>query len=217
MSPLRHLIRIDFRIFYKVFKLGQKNLFQGTLDWIKLIKINENKALKLLYKHHRDDITRWLKSHYKLDDDITIDIFQQSVIILYDNVVTGKANDLTCEVKSYMFGICKNKAKEYVRDSKRHQNTKTQLGLFSHNYKDDEIVEKKELEKYIGIMNEFMETIGFPCKKIFELFYYKKLDMTQICDILGYKNVNTTKNQKYKCIKMLQSMVSEHIQVTSKL
>ena len=187
------------------------------MDWIKLIQTDENKALKLLYKSHRDDITRWLKSHYKMDNDISIDIFQQSVIILYDNVISGKAKDLSCGVKSYLFGICKNKAKEFVRDSQRRQNTKKQLGLFSHNYNEDGIEEKKELEKYLGIMNEFMETIGFPCKKILELFYYKKLDMTQICDILGYKNVNTTKNQKYKCIKRLQSMISEHIQVTNKL
>lgn len=171
----------------------------------------------MLYKSHRDDITRWLKSNYKMDDDISIDIFQQSVIILYDNVISGKAKDLSCGVKSYLFGISKNKAKEYVRDSQRRQKTKKQLGLFSNSHDDNGIEEKKELEKYLGIVNEFMENIGFPCKKILELFYYKKLDMTQICVILGYKNVNTTKNQKYKCIKRLQSMVSEHIQVKSKL
>jgi hypothetical protein len=117
------------------------------LNWIELIHTDENKALKLLYKSHRDDITRWLKSHYKMDENIGIDIFQQSVIILYDNVISGKLTNMSCDVKSYLFSICKNNAQKYMWNQKLQKKTKKQSKALQIDIKKTELTEKLNMLK----------------------------------------------------------------------
>lgn len=37
-----------------------------------------------------------------------------------------------------------------------------------------------------------------------------KLAMLEIAELLGYKNTDTTKNQKYKCLKRLKKLFIEN-------
>jgi len=40
------------------------------------------------------------------------------------------------------------------------------------------------------------------------------MSMDDITSLMGYKNRDTTKNLKYKCIKRLQKAISEHKVIT---
>ena len=151
---------------------------------------------------HKNDGVNWIRSNFNLDSDEAKEIFQASIITLYDNVITGKLVELNADIKSYLFGICKYKSLEYKRRKGKLNIFETDT-LYYEQY-ENQIEEKLKFENQIEQVNKAMQSIGDPCKSILQLYYYKKLSMTAICELLGYKNADTVKNQKYKCLKRLQ-------------
>jgi len=178
------------------------------LDWILYIKSDENKALKEIYTLYRDESVSWLKKQYKLDLEPAKEIFQVSVIILYDNIITGKLIELSSSIKSYLFAICKNKAAEYLRKQGKITGLDNIPMLIDHVIETRE--HKEEIEIKLDLVNKGMLSLGDPCRSILQLFYYKSMNMESITDLMGYKNVNTTKNLKYKCFVRLQKYINEH-------
>ena len=179
------------------------------MDWISYIRENENQALKDIYTSHRASCLSWLRSTYSISEEDGKEIFQSSIIILYDNVMTNKLTELTVSLKSYLYSIAKNKAREHFRKvGKIVDGEKLQLIA-----SDNGIDEKKTLESNINKVNLSLQSIGDPCKSLLQLYYYKRLSMTEIGTLMGYKNSDTVKNQKYKCIKRLQKLLMDHINV----
>jgi spore coat polysaccharide biosynthesis predicted glycosyltransferase SpsG len=127
------------------------------LDWIQAIKTDDDKALKKLYAQSREPCRSWLIKNYKISAEDATEIFQISVVILYENICSGKLQKLNSNINTYLHAIAKNKVMELRRR-----------------------------------------------------YYFGKRSMTQITNEMGYKNTDTTKNQKYKCLKRLQSMAMNH-------
>jgi RNA polymerase sigma-70 factor (ECF subfamily) len=177
------------------------------VDWIQEIKTNENRALNLIYSQFRDECVSWLKMKYNIISDDAIEIFQTSVVILYDNVIKGKLTQLTSNIKTYLFSIAKNQTMIFVKQSKK-KSDKDVFDLLS-----TYIVEENDhmvLENDIKKADLTLEMMGDPCKSLLQLFFYKGLSMEEITILLGYKNADTTKNQKYKCLKRLQKLYFDY-------
>jgi len=68
---------------------------------------------------------------------------------------------------------------------------------------DDFLVEENNLE----LISQCFNRLGDPCRSLLDLFYYKKKSMEEIAVELNYKNAETAKNQKYKCMERLRKMV----------
>ncbi len=178
-----------------------------NVDWIQEIKTNENRALNLIYSQFRDECVSWLKMKYNIISDDAIEIFQTSVVILYDNVIKGKLTQLTSNIKTYLFSIAKNQTMIFVKQSKK-KSDKDVFDLLS-----TYIVEENDhmvLENDIKKADLTLEMMGDPCKSLLQLFFYKGLSMEEITILLGYKNADTTKNQKYKCLKRLQKLYFDY-------
>ena len=56
-----------------------------------------------------------------------------------------------------------------------------------------------------------MIKLGDPCHSIIKMRYFYKLSMDTIHEKLGYKNADTAKNAKYKCMERLRTIVNEMI------
>lgn len=178
------------------------------MNWINLIKTDENKALSKIYIDYKDECTAWITKHTGISGDDAIDVFQVAVVILYDNIISGKLTTLTSGLKSYLFSIAKNKAREVYRKNSRHVNIESISEMAF--YVDEELDAKQILESNILHANTAMNKIGDPCKSILQLYYYKRMNMEDITQLLGYKNRDTLKNQKYKCMKRLQKIYFSH-------
>ncbi len=178
-----------------------------SVDWIQKIKTNENEALKEIYMLCREDCLVWLQKDFGCTQDDALDIFQMSVIILYDNVMKGKLTTISSNIKTYLFGIAKNKALELCRDKKNIATDDISL-IVNYVVQDNE---ENLLEHQISTALIALDQLGDPCKSVLQLYYYHDKSMEEITEKMGYKNVDTTKNQKYKCLKRLQNIYSGHI------
>jgi RNA polymerase sigma factor (sigma-70 family) len=178
------------------------------VDWITFIKTDEDRALKEIYANCREDILRWLTRDFNCDAEEALDIFQAAVVILYDNVMTGKLRELNTHINGYLRAVAKNKAMELLRDKNRNQ--KKEGAYVWIKYVQQELCSEED-ESRIEILTEVLTTLGDPCNKILTSFYYQNRSMEEITAEMGYKNADTTKNQKYKCLKRLQNLYFGHI------
>jgi RNA polymerase sigma factor (sigma-70 family) len=180
----------------------------SVADWIQKIKTNENEALKEIYLLCRQDCLTWLQKEHQCSVDDALDIFQMSITILYDNVVSGKLNELTSNIKTYVFGIARNKALELHRN-KRDIVSDDIISKLASYISSEESVED---EAHIKLACQSLDELGDPCKTVLMQYYYHDKSMDEITATMNYKNTDTTKNQKYKCLKRLQNIFFSHKQ-----
>lgn len=177
------------------------------MDWIQFIREDENKALTQIYSLYRNECLQWLKQHYALNEEDCAEVFQLAVIILYDNVMTKKLTTLSSQLKSYLFAIAKNQALKIGQKKQNMTNIDIHDNVIGYVMEDnDHGVTETQLIK----ANLSLEILGDPCKSLLQLYYYKNMGMEDITELLGYKNADTTKNQKYKCLKRLQKIYHEY-------
>ena len=180
------------------------------MDWIHYIKTDENQALKEIYNLHRNSSTQWLISTFDCNKEDALDIFQLSVVILYDNIMSQKLTELTSDVQFYLNSIAKNKAYELFRKRKPTSSLDDHPGILKYI---SDTMEEEDLEDQLKAAAFALEKLGEPCKTLLESYYYNDMSMEAIGQKLGYKNTDTVKTQKYKCLKRLQIIYFDHINI----
>lgn len=175
-----------------------------------LIKRIKNKggddALKEIYGNYRDEFLLWAVRHHSCTMEEAKDIFQQSVVIFYENIMVGKVKEITTRVKTYLFSIGKYKIYELVRQKSKHS-----LQVDDPVYVNSDIFYNDiddEYEEKLKKVENCMTKLGDPCKNILEHYYYHKKSMQEISEIMDYKGSETVKNLKYKCLQRLKKIIN---------
>ncbi len=170
---------------------------------IDLIHTDRTEALTRIYQEYRTEFIAWAMKTYGCSADEAKDSYQNAIIIVYENVVNGKLTELNSSAKTYLFAVGKNK----IRELKRQEHKKDTLDLVP------DLPIEEELEAFdaeaLELAQKSLEQLGEPCKSLLQEFYYHKSTMTQIMEKLGYKNEDTAKNQKYKCLVRLRKIYNE--------
>lgn len=184
------------------------------MDWIKHIRGDADAALTELYRASKQPCVDWLISKKGLNPNDAVEIFQIAIVILYDNVRTNKLTTLTSHINTYIYAIANNKAQELFRKNKRELRQEHNNLIFQ-DYVIEEVGGTEELETQIQQSLSALESLGDPCKSLLKHYYLDEMSMSDITTQMGYKNADITKNQKYKCLKRLQSLFPMHKEKTN--
>ena len=177
------------------------------MDWIYRIKNDENEALKEIYQNCQKPFVSWLRKNYNKPNIDAIEIFQQSLLIMYDNVQTGKLTTLTSDISTYIIAIAKNKILESLRrDQKRRIG---EFGYWNQLVDHQGMTDYEDLSQY-EVLKDLISNLGGSCKKLLELFYYRELNVEEIMSQMNFSTRDTVKTKKYKCLKRLQNAYSRH-------
>ena len=170
------------------------------MDWIAFIKEEGDIALKQIYQENRIKSLQWLKAKHSLNEDDAKEVFQLSLIVLYDNVVNGKLIDLTSDIGTYLNGIARIQALAFKRKTTTENLRRDGLikSVLYDNH-DDFKIKEVLLDKIDDALNK----LGPPCQLILQLFYHERQSMQIITEKVGYNNADTTKAKKYQCLKKL--------------
>lgn len=160
---------------------------------------NENGVIKL-YDMYRKEFFTWAHKTFTLSDDESADIFQEAVIAFYYNVKTGKVNELTSSIKTYLFAIGKNQILKKIEKNSRLHITDELPDIDGLNIGSD-LFEATERQKMIS---KLIDELGEPCKSILRMFYFQRFSMDAIAENLGYKNEHVVKSQKLRCFNQLK-------------
>lgn len=166
----------------------------------------DREVLNTIYREYRSEFISWVVKQYSCSQDEAKDVYQTSVLILYENIVNKKLTHLTSSVKTYLFSIGKNKIREFKKGQNRLISEPNESMFQVTN---DERDQQDMLEEQLKVAAESLDKLGDPCRQMLKHFYYDKLSMEQIAEKLNYKNKETAKNLKHKCLKRLRKIYQE--------
>ena len=163
---------------------------------------NDSKAVEALYKNHFAMIQHFVLNNNGSFDDAR-DLFQEAMITLYEKVQSDSFV-LSCQIKTYLFSICKN-----LWLKRLQQMSKYSAPLSTE---EESIAVEADLEAFqkkdaaFSMMNRALNSLGEPCKSLLEGYYLNKKGMQELADDFGYTNADNAKNQKYKCLMRLKKL-----------
>lgn len=177
-------------------------------DILEDLQSGSGEALSVVYQQHRSEFINWSVARYSIDRQEARDIYQNSILIFYENILTGKLVSLNSTLKTYLFAIGKNKIREYMRETTRmvppsggsdaYENTAMEEPGESTDTAQDDRTE---------LFRQCLDELGDPCKAVLVAYYYHRLSMAEIAEQFEYKNESTAKNSKYKCLQRLKKCV----------
>jgi RNA polymerase sigma factor (sigma-70 family) len=180
-------------------------------DIIKQLKSgNTEKAIKVLYKEFPKVKANILSSGG--DEEIAREIFHDSLILLIEKV-SAPDFELTSKLSTYLYGINRFKWKNEARKRQKSPELEWKDTLI---LTADDLGYDDEKEKQLSQLETILESISERCKKLFELFYFRKESMKSIAETLAFSTVNSAKTQKYKCMERAIKLAREMNSPTSK-
>ena len=173
---------------------------------IKKIKDGDRDQLAIIYKAYRSEFIAWICSHFQCSRDDARDVYQVSILILYENIINDRLLQLKSSIKTYLFSIGKNKFLELKKEEARLRGNTDAAEI---EIKEVESWELEEREQKLEMVAEGLDELGQPCKTLLELYYYHSMSMDEIAEKLSYKNRATTKNLKYKCLNRMRKLFND--------
>lgn len=166
----------------------------------------ESKATAFLYRKYRKPILLWLRTR-GCDEHDAEDIFQEAILVLYSKAQED-AFRLQCQLSTYLLAVAKHIWLKKNRQQQK-QSTDANTDLVEQNADlivDEDVEYHQERELLFTKMAAALDTLGSPCNALLKAFYYQKKSMQQITVEMGYSNMETTKNLKYKCLNRLKKI-----------
>jgi DNA-directed RNA polymerase specialized sigma24 family protein len=153
-----------------------------------------------IYELYRNEFFNLFGKKLWKNSDVIHEIYQDTFLELCNKIYTHKLNEsnLTSTLKTYMFGIGKYKLMATNRSNK---NDFFELLSEIPDIIEDETDLSFENEKKIQIA---VNNLGEPCHTILVKQYWEDKNGEEIAAELKYKNVDTLKTQKYKCMQKLK-------------
>lgn len=167
---------------------------------------NDPKVWRYIYREMKNGFMAMLKklpSCEFLDDNDLEDLFQDTCIALMTNVKQEKYTTMAnVSLLVYMVEIGKRTAFNMLRKRNHFTNELTMelISLYYPECTDEISTEEKQLEEN-RLIDKAFRSISEQCKQIFKKFYWDKKDMDEIASMMGFRDANSAKVQKSKCLK----------------
>ncbi len=169
-------------------KFSEKELLEG-------IKNSDNNVLRYMYTLYFPMIRKLVINNSGNIIDAE-DVFQDAVVIIYEKLLNDMLT-LTCTLKTYMYGVCRNLWLQQLTKRKRTN-----------------FIDEDEIEKAITVTNDEIQDfneeklfqlhysrLNPTCKEILEL-YFNKVPYKEIAVKLSL-TVSNVKTSKFRCKEML--------------
>ncbi|MDB5193125.1 MAG: sigma-70 family polymerase sigma factor [Segetibacter sp.] len=174
---------------------NEQQLLQGLAS-------NDTRAIETIYKNNFNTVQAFVINNNGSYDDAR-DIFQEAMIVLYENAKL-ESFVLTCQIKTYVYSICRRLWLKKLQQSSRFV---TQVeGLEETVAVEEDLDTHEKRNADFVIMERALGSLGEPCKSLLEAYYLQKKDMAEIAESFGYTNADNAKNQKYKCLVRLKKL-----------
>ena len=181
---------------------------QESKNIIELLKQGDQKTLEKIYLDNREGFLNFSRK-YNVDESDAIDIYQDSILILRDNAINGRIDNLQSNISTYLFAIGKYRIYHNFRVQSRLQMT-NDFDLVEENLDFDVNLYGPVVTKEQQLLKKYYDELGDRCKSILNLFYYQGYNLDEIRSILNYSNKKVLKSQKSRCIKQLKDLINKH-------
>ena len=177
--------------------------FNSEEQLIEALRLDDNRALSVLYKLYFGSINHFIITNNGSEDDAK-DIFQEAIIVFYQKV-KDQNFVLNCKIKTYLYSVSRLMWLKKIKNAKSIVGNINDMEEFI-TIDENQQAEIEEQEAKYSKMAIAMGGLGEPCKSLIEDFYINQLSMVEIAEKFGYTNADNAKTQKYKCLMRLIKM-----------
>lgn len=170
-------------------------------QWIKSLKDGDTTILDAIYLRYKNGFLAFA-ARYPISREVALDIYHDSVIALYENVVKGKLDGLKSSIKTYLYAIGKYKIFTHLKS-----NPVQEEQLVDEPTEEMALFEIDTAEERLKLLQRAYLQLGPKCKQVLDLFYYHGLKLADIQRRLAYPSKDTVKSQKSRCLKQLKEII----------
>lgn len=163
-------------------------------------------TLRVVYEKYREPCLRFLLGRIIRKEEpnrreLADELFTEMLIIFVNNARTGRLTELTARIDTYLNAIGRNLYLKYQRKGRENYRNPSDLptALVSPAIDPDGDLERQ-------ILYARMRELGPRCRQLLAHFYFLGLDWQSISEILGYKNADSAKTNKSKCMVRLRAL-----------
>ena len=167
---------------------------------------SDKKAVETIYQENFNMIQSLIINNNGSSDDAK-DIFQETMIVLYEKVRTGSF-ELNCQIKTFIYSVSRRLWLKKLQQQNRYSAPGDSMEALVSVDEDLDNHEQRNAE--FEMMEKALSHIGEPCKSLLEAYYFQKKNMQVIADSFGYTNAANAKTQKYKCLLRLKKLFFAH-------
>lgn len=165
---------------------------------------SKNNSFEVLYVNYKDEFMGFARK-FSLNENEIIDIYQDTFLSLYENLLSGKLTEFTSSIKTYLFSIGKFKIYEYLRKNSKLKVVDTPIN--EEITLEDLSLENEVLSEREQLVKANFKKLGTQCQQILELFYLQGKTLADIKGEEDYENTDVVKSLKSRCLKKLKALV----------
>ena len=180
------------------------------IEIIKAFRTSNQRVIHQSYYAMREKFFSYISRVCSSIDNSSIeDIYHTSLIELQQNILNERLTEgnLKCSLQTYLNSIGYNVAMSNIR--KQHivyvnNPEHSQRGIYNPM---PLIIEHENFK----IIHKVISEMGKPCAPILVAYYWNNLKMERIAKKLGYKNADSVKAQKNRCMNKLKEYITKLI------
>lgn len=170
---------------------------------LKESEVKRDLALKQMYTRLFPIIKSYIQKNNGSEEDAA-DIFQDAMIVFYEKVRLDQFQ-LNSSIRTYLYSVCKHLWLNKLRAQKKVISLSNEGESLTIDPIETAIFGSDERNNYLMSL---MESIGKNCKRILVLYYYDRLKMKEIAEVMNFANDQVAKNKKSSCLKKLKLKIS---------
>src|SRR5687768_5813820 len=159
-----------------------KTDFTDEKALLKGLALNDRKSVETIYKLFYNMVQTLIINNNGSADDAR-DIFQETVIVLYEKAKTGTF-ELNCQLKTYVYSVSRRLWLKKLQQQQKY--LPNVAGLEETVPVDEEVDSHGQRNSEFHMMEKALLHLGEPCRSLIEAFYLQKKSMTDIADHFGY-------------------------------
>lgn len=163
---------------------------------------SEKKAVETIYRENYNMVQSLIINNNGSSDDAK-DIFQETLIVLYEKVRSGSF-ELNCQIKTFVYSVARRLWLKRLQQMSKYSSPVE--GMENVVAVEEELEEHEKRNDEFEMMEKAITSLGEPCKSLLEAYYLQKQNMQVIAANFGYTNADNAKNQKYKCLMRLKKL-----------
>ncbi len=164
-------------------------------------------AVDELYAHHREAFFKWAGKRFDANRQDFEDAWQEAVIALYTQVMSGKITALRYDARTWLFSVGHKRLMNNNRKIKRilwkdRIDETIQKGIFWPEVQETQAsTEKKES------LQSAMKTMSSQCRDMLVQRYYQEKSIEEIQEDFELSNANSTSATLSRCLKRLKELI----------
>ncbi len=136
------------------------------------------------------------------------EIYSDAMIKFWQNVMAGKFRGES-KISSYVFGISKFQYLNKIRDQKvKTEEWKKDIEESGFTM-EDQMIEKEYGKEMVQAVRRWMDKMSEVCKKVLEMYYWRKYNMKRVAHEMKYGDEQTAKKTVHRCRKQLRNIIKK--------